>query len=54
MTVGALAWLEAKGRLTPNGRSALNLEISKLVQYPAVRRVGLAVPDTVAVRRLTV
>lgn len=48
MTVGVLAWLEAQGRRTLNGRSALNLEISKLVQYAALRRAGLAVPETVA------
>jgi len=48
MTAGVLAWLEGHGRRVINGRSALNLEISKLVQYPALRRAGLAVPDTVA------
>ena len=48
MTAGVLAWLEAQGRRTLNGRSALHLEISKLVQYAALRRAGLAVPDTVA------
>ena len=48
MTAGVLAWLEAQGRCTLNGRSALNLEISKLVQYAALRRAGLAVPETVA------
>jgi hypothetical protein len=48
MTAGVLAWLEAQGRRTLNGRAALNLEISKLVQYAALRRAGLAVPDTVA------
>lgn len=48
MTAGVLAWLEAQGRRTLNGRSALNLEISKLVQYAALRRAGLAVPETVA------
>jgi len=48
MTAGVLAWLESHGRRVINGRSALNLEISKLVQYPALRRAGLDVPDTVA------
>ena len=38
MTAGGLAWLEAQGRRTLNGRAALNLEISKLVQYAALRR----------------
>lgn len=48
MTAGVLAWLEAQGRRTLNGRSVPNLEISKVVQYAALRRAGLAVPDTVA------
>ena len=48
MTAGVLAWLESHGRRVVNGRSALNLEISKLVQYPALRRAGLDVPETVA------
>ena len=49
MTVGVLAWLESQGRITFNGRSALNLEISKLVQYAALERVDLLVPQTIAV-----
>lgn len=49
MTVGVLAWLESQGRITFNGRSALNLEISKLVQYAALDRVELLVPQTIAV-----
>ena len=48
MTAGILAWLESHGRRVINGRSALNLEISKMVQYPALRRAGLDVPDTAA------
>ena len=49
MTVGVLAWLESQGRITLNGRSALNLEISKLIQYAALDRVELLVPQTIAV-----
>ena len=49
MTAGVLAWLESQDRVTLNGRPALNLEISKLVQYAALDRVGLAVPQTIAV-----
>ena len=49
MTVGLLAWLESQGRKTLNGRTALNLEISKLVQYAALQEVGLSVPHTIAV-----
>tara|TARA_B100001093_G_scaffold93834_1_gene86034 strand:- start:4763 stop:5758 length:996 start_codon:yes stop_codon:yes gene_type:complete len=49
MTTGILAWLESQGRPTLNGRRALNLEISKLVQYAALERVGLSTPKTFAV-----
>ena len=49
MTVGLLAWLESQGGKTLNGRSALNLEISKLVQYAALQEAGLSVPHTIAV-----
>lgn len=49
MTVGVLSWLEAHSCITLNGRSALNLEISKLVQYAALERAGLSVPQTIAV-----
>ena len=48
MTAGLLAWLEGQGRDVHNGRSALNLEISKLVQYAALRKAGLSVPKTIA------
>ncbi len=50
MTAGILAWLEAHGRTVFNGRSALDLEISKLVQYAALNRAGIAFPNTVAAR----
>lgn len=49
MTVGVLAWLESQNRITFNGRSALNLEISKLVQYAALDNAGPSVPQTIAV-----
>ena len=48
MTAGLLAWLEGQGCDVHNGRSALNLEISKLVQYAALRKAGLSVPKTIA------
>ena len=48
-TVGVLAWLEAAGRHVLNGRSALHLELSKLVQYAALTKAGLPVPHTIAV-----
>ena len=49
MTAGVLGWLESQNRVTLNGRSALNLEISKLVQYAALDKAGLSVPHTIAV-----
>lgn len=48
MTAGVLAWLEGHGRSVINGRSALHLEISKMIQYAALRQAGLTVPDTIA------
>lgn len=48
MTAGVLAWLEGQGRTVLNGRTALHLEISKLIQYAALRKAGLNVPKTVA------
>jgi len=48
MTAGVLAWLEGQGRIVLNGRSALHLEISKMIQYAALRKQGLNVPKTIA------
>ena len=48
MTAGVLAWLEGQGRIVINGRSALHLEISKVIQYAALRKAGLMVPKTIA------
>ena len=48
MTAGVLAWLEGQGRTVINGRTALHLEISKLIQYAALRKAGLNVPKTIA------
>ena len=50
-TIGLLAWLEAQKSFVINGRSALNLEISKLVQYASFEVVGLNVPLTIAVTK---
>lgn len=44
-----LAWLESHGRTVINGSRAFALEISKVRQYEALRRGGIAVPHTVAV-----
>lgn len=48
MTAGVLAWLEGQERTVINGRTALHLEISKLIQYAALRKAGLNVPKTIA------
>ena len=48
MTAGVLAWLEGHDRMVLNGRNALHLEISKLIQYAALRKAGLNVPKTIA------
>ena len=50
-TIGLLAWLESQNRKVINGRNALNLEISKLVQYASLKFVGLNVPSTIAVSK---
>jgi hypothetical protein len=44
-----LDWLAAHGRRVVNGRSALELELSKVAQLTALRAAGFDVPLTVAV-----
>jgi hypothetical protein len=44
-----LAWLESRGRRVVNGRSALELEVSKAAQLAALRAAGFDVPRTLAV-----
>lgn len=44
-----LAWLEGAGRRVVGGRSALELEVSKVGQYMALARHGFDVPRTTAV-----
>ncbi|MBI1779292.1 MAG: alpha-L-glutamate ligase [Proteobacteria bacterium] len=44
-----LAWLERHGRTVANSGRALQLEISKVAQYQALSRHGIATPDTLAV-----
>lgn len=44
-----LRWLEASGRTVVNGSGVLELEVSKVAQHAALRRAGIAVPQTVAV-----
>ncbi len=48
LTHGVLNWLEAHGRRVVNSSRALYLEVSKLAQYAALSRAGIAVPRTVA------
>lgn len=44
-----IAWLESHGRRVINGSRAFELEISKVKQHEALRRVGLRTPHTIAV-----
>lgn len=48
-TRAVLSWLEGHGRTVVNGRSVLELEMSKVAQHAALRAVGIDVPRTVAV-----
>ncbi len=47
-TAAVLAWLEGHGRRVLNSSRALQLEISKVAQYTALRRHGMRTPRTVA------
>ncbi|MDR0837095.1 MAG: hypothetical protein LBM94_02585 [Propionibacteriaceae bacterium] len=49
LTRSVLSWLELWGAPTVNGRSVLELEVSKVAQLVALHRAGIAVPRTVAV-----
>ncbi|CAM5421295.1 ATP-grasp domain-containing protein [Leifsonia shinshuensis] len=44
-----LSWLESHGRRTVNGRSVIELEMSKVAQLTALRAAGIDTPRTVAV-----
>ena len=48
-TRSVLSWAEAAGRRTVNGRSVLELEVSKVAQLSALRAAGIEVPRTIAV-----
>jgi len=48
LTAGILAWLESHGRRVVNNGRALQLEISKIGQYEALRRHGIRTPRTIA------
>ena len=48
LTAGVLAWLEAHDRRVVNNGRALQLEVSKIAQYEALRRHGIRTPRTIA------
>jgi hypothetical protein len=48
LTSGLLAWLERNNRKVFNGSRALQLELSKVLQYMALNEVGIRTPKTVA------
>ncbi|MBV7506898.1 alpha-L-glutamate ligase [Bacillus sp. sid0103] len=43
-----LAWLEAHGRKVLNGTRALQLEVSKIIQYLELNKFGIQTPRTIA------
>jgi hypothetical protein len=49
LTAAVLAWLKAHGRTVVNGERALQLEVSKVAQYEALKAFGVPTPDTIAV-----
>lgn len=48
LTMQVLAWLEAHGRKVFNGTRALQLEVSKVLQYLALNAYGVRTPKTLA------
>ena len=46
LTASVIAWLESYGRRVVNGGRAIDLEISKVRQYAAMSRIGIAFPKT--------
>jgi glutathione synthase/RimK-type ligase-like ATP-grasp enzyme len=49
LTGAVLAWLARHGRTVVNGERALQLELSKVAQYQALDKFGIATPQTLAV-----
>lgn len=47
-TAAVLAWLESHGRRVINSSRALQLEVSKVAQYAALRTAGIHTPRTIA------
>ena len=48
-TRALLEWLEANGRRVVNGRSVVEMEVSKIRQYSLLKQFGIDTPRTVAV-----
>ncbi|USK93646.1 ATP-grasp domain-containing protein [Rossellomorea marisflavi] len=48
LTESVLSWLELHGRKVLNGTRAIRLEVSKVNQYTALKKAGIAVPATIA------
>ncbi|MBU9710863.1 ATP-grasp domain-containing protein [Evansella tamaricis] len=48
LTHAVLTWLEGYGRRVLNGRNALQLELSKVAQYEALKRYDILTPKTTA------
>ncbi|TMJ01116.1 MAG: alpha-L-glutamate ligase [Alphaproteobacteria bacterium] len=49
LTSAVLAWLNAHDAVVVNGERALQLELSKVAQYEALGKFGIATPQTLAV-----
>ncbi len=49
LTAAVLAWLKYHGRSVVNGERALQLEVSKVAQYEALKAFGIETPRTIAV-----
>ncbi|MEJ0077142.1 MAG: alpha-L-glutamate ligase [Alphaproteobacteria bacterium] len=49
LTGAVLAWLKGRGAVVVNGERALQLELSKVAQYEALRKFGIETPQTLAV-----
>src|SRR5262245_38083706 len=48
-TAAVLAWLKYHARIVVNGERALQLEVSKVAQYEALKAFRIPTPDTIAV-----
>ena len=49
LTGAVIAWLKSHGAVVVNGERALQLELSKVAQYEALRQFGIETPQTLAV-----